>query len=54
MKKNEEVYIVAEVGHNHKGSIDEAKKVPNRRHTDRRQLYINPLMDNLRMLIKIQ
>ena len=27
MKKNEEVYIVAEVGHNHKGSIDEAKKL---------------------------
>jgi sialic acid synthase len=27
MKKNEEVYIVAEVGHNHKGSIEEAKKL---------------------------
>ena len=27
MKKNEDTYIVAEVGHNHKGSIEEAKKL---------------------------
>ena len=27
MKKNDEIYIVAEIGHNHKGSIEEAKKL---------------------------
>ena len=27
MKNDNKIYVVAEIGHNHKGSIDEAKKL---------------------------